>query len=230
MNTTIWLNLTIQYPHSPPNQLILTFENRITLLSLRNTHTINIKALLTHNYMEKREEGYNTSDSGNWNVAADYSKLKIMRPLFNCDAYENIAKFGYDSFTEELAQFSLPNETLRLMGMDRLINELLKLIQNAKFAMKAKKTKEELEGYEKTLTLLLQLTPKLSTVKVNQLKRTKVTVIHEKVFNMVLKKVLEVKSKINEPLNKNDLIFTSKEEFDPVAYKKLVFDRATTRG
>ncbi len=41
---------------------------------------------------------------------------------------------------------------------------------------------------------------------------------------------LSAKAKVNEPLNKNDLIFTSKEEFDPVAYKKIIFEQATTRG
>lgn len=29
-----------------------------------------------------KEEGYNISETGNWNVAADYSKLKIMKPLY----------------------------------------------------------------------------------------------------------------------------------------------------
>jgi len=180
--------------------------------------------------MEKREEGYNISDYGNWNVAADYSRLKIMRPLFNCDVYENVAKFGYDSFAEELAHYGVPNEGLRLMGLDRLIHELLKLIKNAKFAMKVKGTREELDKYEVVLMKILKITPKISKVKVNQVKGTKVTKIHEQVFNMVLNKVLQIKSEINEPLNKNDLIFTNKEEFDPVAYKKTIFDRATTRG
>ena len=45
--------------------------------------------------MAPKEEGYNISETGNWNVASDYSRLKIMKPLYNCDIYENIAKFGY---------------------------------------------------------------------------------------------------------------------------------------
>ncbi len=180
--------------------------------------------------MAQREEGYNISETGNWNVASDYSRLKIMKPLYNCDIYENIAKFGYDSLGEQLENYGIPEESLRLMGLDRLIHELLKLCQNSKFAMKKGKTREDIEGFEQSLKRLLEFTPKISTIKVNQVRRTKDTKINEVVFNLILNKVLEIKSKINEPLNKNDLIFTSKEEFDPIEYKKMVFDRATTQG
>ena len=180
--------------------------------------------------MAPKEEGYNISETGNWNVASDYSRLKIMKPLYNCDIYENIAKFGYDSLMEELDNYAIPVESLRLMGLDRLIHELLKLIQNSKFAMKIKGTKETILKYEETLLNLLKFTPFISTVKVNQVKRTRTVRINEKLFNKILKKALEVKSNINEPLNKNDLIFTSKEEFDPIAYKQQIFKDATTRG
>lgn len=177
-----------------------------------------------------KDEGYNISETGNWNVASDYSRLKIMKPLYNCDIYENIAKFGYDSLNEQLEQYGIPEESLRLMGLDRLIHELLKLIQNSKFAMKASGTKETLEGFEEILKAILEHTPNISSIKVNQIRKTKETKINEKVFNLILNKVLEIKSEINEPLNKNDLIFTSQEDFDPVAYKKEVFEQATTRG
>ncbi len=180
--------------------------------------------------MPKKDEDYVVSETGNWNVASDYAKLKIMKPLYNCDIYENIAKFGYDSFGEQLEYYGVPEESLRLMGMDRLVHELLKLIDNSKFAMKKGKSKETLIGFEDTLRGILKFTPKISSVKVNQIRKTRVTKIDEKLFNLILNKVLEIKSKINEPLNMNDLIFTGKEDFDPQAYKKQVIEQATTRG
>lgn len=180
--------------------------------------------------MEKREEGYNQSETGNWNVAADYSKFKIMGPLYKSDIYENISKFGYDSLVEQLDNYNIPSEALRLMGLDRLIHELLKLVKNVKFAMKVGNTKAEIEGYEKTLKGLLEITPLLSNVKINQRRGTKETRIIEQLFNKVLNKALEIKSKINEPLNKNHLIFTDKEEFDPGKYKKQIIESATQRG
>ena len=86
--------------------------------------------------MFKREDDYNISELGNWNVAADYSKLKIMKPLYLCDTYENIAKFGYDSILDQLVNFSIPNDIVRINGFTRLVHELLKLIKNSKFALK----------------------------------------------------------------------------------------------
>ena len=49
-------------------------------------------------------------------------------------------------------------------------------------------------------------------------------------FNKVLEIVFEIKSAINFPLNRNHLIFTDREEFDPHAYKKAMKERMTHKG
>ena len=54
--------------------------------------------------------------------------------------------------------------------------------------------------------------------------------LDEKKYYKVLDMVIEIKSKLNEPLNKNHLIFTNKDEFDPKAYKKQIIEDAKTRG
>ncbi len=180
--------------------------------------------------MGEREEGYNKSESGHWNVAADFANLKIMQPLHKCDIYESIAKFGYSSLQEQLENYGVPDESLRLMGLDRLIHELLKLISNCKFAMKRSDSKKVIIAFETTLNELLKYTPYISVVKVNQVANSKTTKINEELFNKILNKILEIKSKINEPLNQNDLIFTSKEDFDPIAYKKQIAEQATNKG
>lgn len=180
--------------------------------------------------MAQRDDGYNISDTGNWNVASDYSRLKIMKPLDFCDHYENIAKFGYDSIMEEFSSFNIPNEVLRLTGFKRLISELLKLINNARFSMKVSGTKEKLEEYEKELKQIEGVFPLLSKQVNNQIKRTQKIIINEKLYVKVLDHVLTIKSNINEPLNKNHLIFTDKKEFDPKLYKKQIIDGAINRG
>lgn len=176
----------------------------------------------------KRDDGYNVSDTGNWNVAADYSKLKIMKPLYLSDVYENIAKFGYESILEELENYAIPSDVIKLKGFERLINELLKLIQNSKFAMKSAGTKDKIEEYEKELKKVLVIIPTLSEV-VTKLKSKELILKKEK-YERILNLVLEIKSKLNDPLNKNHLIFTDKEEFDPQAYKEQIIKAATTRG
>ena len=178
--------------------------------------------------MGNKEEGYNVSESGNWNTAADYSRLKIMKPLDNCDHYENIARFGYDTLIEQLENFGIPLDTLKLIGFERLVNELIKLCGNSKFAMKSGGTLKELTELEKKLKELRKLIPLLSkTIKKQKGKET--VLIPEKYYK-ALDFVTEIKGKINEPLNKNHLIFTNKEEFDPKVYKKQIIDDAVSRG
>lgn len=176
----------------------------------------------------KREDGYNVSELGNWNVASDYSRLKIMKPLDFCDHYENIARFGYDTMIEQLENFGVPLDTLKLIGFERLVNELIKLCDNSMFAMKSGGTKKELKGIEDKLKIIRKIIPTLSKT-INKQKSKVITIIPEKYYK-VLDIVADIKSKVNEPLNKNHLIFTNKEEFDPKAYKEQIIADATTRG
>lgn len=178
----------------------------------------------------KDNSDYVISETGNWNVADSYSKIKIMKPLANCDHYENVAKFGFDTLGEQLSNPGIPTSNLRLMGLSRLINELLMLIGNARFAMKKAGTLEAVEKFEKQLNKLSEFIPDLYKTSKNQRTKTSSININEKAFANVLNPVVEIKSKLNDPLNKNHLIFTDKEEFDPVAYKEAIIKQATTRG
>lgn len=175
-----------------------------------------------------KEEGYNVSDLGNWNVASDYSRLKIMKPLDYCDHYENIAMFGYDTLIEQLENFGVPLDTLKLIGFERLINELLKLCGNSKFAMKIGGTKKTLEDLELKLKDIRKIIPVLFETITKQRKKT--LVLKEEEYYKALNIVIEIKSSLNEPLNKNHLIFTDKQEFDPKAFKKQIIEDAKTRG
>lgn len=176
----------------------------------------------------QKEEGYNISETGNWNVASDFSRIKVMKPLDYIDHYENIAKFGYDTMLEEIQNYGVPLDELKLMGFNRLLSEMLKLCSNVRFAMKRGKTREELEKIEKRLKGIKALIPQL--YKTISKKNRRYLVLKEKEYFIVLDKVLELKSELNEPLNKNHLIFTDREEFDPKAYKKQIMDNAKNLG
>ena len=177
--------------------------------------------------MEKREDGYNVSDSGNWNVASDYSRLKIMKPLDFIDHYENIARFGYDTLMEEVANYGVPLDSLKLIGFERMVNEMIKLIGNCRFAMKSGKTKELIDSFDEKLKKIRSLIPMLS----NKIKKQNGTIIKlNKNYYIMLDYVSEIKASINEPLNKNHLIFTDKEEFNPKAYKDQIIKDAISRG
>jgi len=129
--------------------------------------------------MGKRDEGYNISDTGNWNVASDYSRLKIMKPLYLSDEYSNIAIFGTSSLLEEL-EVDVPLDYLRFSGFKRLVNCLILLIDNTLFAVNDK-DKKVLKKFKVELVKITKFRNVLSKIKVSQIKKTKTfSLIEEK--------------------------------------------------
>ena len=49
-------------------------------------------------------------------------------------------------------------------------------------------------------------------------------------YNLAIERIIDIKSEINEPLNRYDLIFTHKEDFDPTAAKEKIKDDLKHRG
>lgn len=177
---------------------------------------------------DKKEEGYNKSELGNWNVASEYARIKIMKPLDHCDHYQNIARFGYDTLLEQLDNFGIPLDTLKLIGFERLVDELIKLCDNSMFAMKVGDTKETLKKKKEELEKIRNIIPRL--FKTLTKKKNRIVVLEEEKYYKVLMMVIKIKSDLNEPLNKNHLIFTDQKEFDPQKYKEQVKKDAMSRG
>lgn len=179
--------------------------------------------------MPKKEgEDFVLSEYGTWNVASDYSKLKIMQPLILCDEYETIATFGFVDFAEEVFS-NINTDVLKIRGFTRLIKTLILLIDNSKFAVKGK-DRITLIKYRKELGRYYKVIPALHEVIQNQKEKSKELKLVEKKYIPALERVVEIKSLINEPLNKYDLIFTHKEEFDVKKYKDKIKEDAKTKG
>ena len=175
-------------------------------------------------------DDYMISDTGNWNVAAKFAELKIMMPLAKCDIYEDIAKFGYADFLEELMNYGISSDILKIKAMDRLVNELIKISKNTKFAMKKGTTKATMQNLEDRLYKIKQVLHLLYKIRNDNVKRIQEVKIIEPSFSEVLELIIEIKSLINDPLNKNHLIFTDKEEFDPQAFKDKIKHRMINQG
>ncbi len=168
------------------------------------------------------------SDYGNWNVAADYAKLKIMKQLYLADEYEIISTFGFSDFLDELSM-NVDTDVLKIRGFKRLIKSLIMVIDNSLFAIK-KTHKEDLKELRKELSRYWKIIPKLFEYKINQKNKTKELKLIQDEYNKALERVIEIKSAINEPLNRYDLIFTHKEDFDPAAAKALIKKGLMERG
>ncbi len=179
--------------------------------------------------MPKGDDYEGISETGNWNVASDFSKLKIMKNLYLADEYSNIAIFGTSSLIEELENPYNVDE-LKLRGFKRLVTCLILLIDNTVFAIRNKTDKESLETYRTILKRIVKIYPTLSRVRQDQRRNIRELIIIEKEYSKVLDIILDIKTKINTPLNKAHLIFTDKEEFDPEEFKKKWKKDASTRG
>lgn len=180
--------------------------------------------------MPKRDETdeFVQSEHGTWNVAAEYSRLKIMRPLALSDEYETIATFGYLDFVEEIMS-DFNQDVLKIRGFKRLIKTLVLLINNSKFVVKKQYLKDLLE-YKKELNRYYKIIPTLIKYKRDDRKKVReLTIIPEK-YDPALERVIEIKSLINEPLNRFDLIFTYKEQFDAKKAKAEIKKRLGTTG
>lgn len=182
-----------------------------------------------------KKRGFNENslvspETGNWNVASDYAKLKIMRHLYLIDEYELIATFGSSSFFEELQQYNMNTDFLKISGFRRLVKTLIMLIDNSEFAIKKKQDKEELPQMKEILKKIYSLIPILYNTTKNDIKRTQEIRIKKEDYDKIFEKVVNIKVELNGILNRSDLLFLDKEEFDPKKYKDELMDYVATHG
>lgn len=174
------------------------------------------------------------SDHGNWNVASDYARLKIMKQLYLADEYEIIATFGFSDLIDELT-IDISLDVLKIRGFKRLIKSLIMVINNSKFAVKDGKSgkgghKTTLNNLKEELNRYWKVVPTLFEYKKDEKNKTKELKLIQKEYNQALERVIEIKSEINEPLNRYDLIFTHKEDFDPTAAKERIKELLKSKG
>lgn len=174
-------------------------------------------------------EGDIVSDHGNWNVAADYARLKIMKQLYLADEYELIATFGFSDFIDEL-NIQIDADVLKIRGFKRLIKSLIMVIDNSIFAVKKDPFRKSLKDLREELARYWKIISTLFDYKTNQRDKTRELKLNQEEYDKALERVVEIKSEINEPLNRYDLIFTHKEDFDPKKAKEQIKKDLIERG
>ena len=175
------------------------------------------------------DESLMSPETGNWNVASDYSKLKIMKHLYLSDEYEIIATFGTSTLVEEL-QLTFNPDFLRIRAFRRLVKTLIMLIDNSIFAIKHAKGITDLKDWRKDLDRIYKIIPILFKIKKDDIKKISEVIIDKGKYDPILQQVIKIKSSINEPLNKSDLLFLDREEFDPRQFKKDIMKRLAEKG
>lgn len=178
--------------------------------------------------MPKHLDSIEVSETGNWNVADLYSKLKIMKPLALLDEYERIAEFGSKNPDEALMIPESMKAQLRYDALLRMAKELEILIRNSKFAVRTKDA-DLMKKFFKEIQEIREMIPKAIEITTD-LSQRKTMMIKEEVFQLILKALKNMADEIHSPLNRADLIFTSVEEFDPKVIKARMMEEIIHGG
>ena len=169
------------------------------------------------------------AESGNWNTADDYSKIKIMSLLAIADEYEELAEFGSLNILDEMTNKAYAEE-LKIRAFRRLINHLIRVCNNSFFALEKHKTAQnQIENFKRELKEIRDDISKLIVMVSNNITKTReIRILPE--YSIRLERVSEIKKEINVSLNEGDLIFIHKDSFDAKDYKKRIFQDAIERG
>ena len=163
----------------------------------------------------------------NWNSAASYAFFKIMTPLAKVDEYERVARFGFVELYNELAEANNNNvDWIRFKGFERMVSELILLCDNTEFAMNKGNSKAQLRKIRDKLKLIRKAMHLFGSYKL--INNRRVFVLDHKRYDKALDLVCELKTRLNEPLNMNDLIFKYSEKFDAKEYKEKLFEHLAT--
>jgi hypothetical protein len=163
------------------------------------------------------------SESENWNVAEKYVSLKIMKPLYECDVYFEIALYGSENLQESLLMNDDLKTQTRKQAFDRLITKLQMVIDNTHFALKDT-NQRVFEKIEEKLKEVVKFKDGIILKSYNQVQKVYTETINDEHFNESIKTLREIKRDINTPLNDSDLIFRKGIEFDIDKIKKSLVE------
>ena len=163
------------------------------------------------------KEGYSSefADSGSepWNIARGYTTLKVLLPLEELDRLIKVALYGYDKIEDSFSLSPEQKVVNRVEALDRIINVLRMLIENAEFTIK-KTDKDKFKSYEEDLNLVESVSGAILNKYYDARNRKEETKINEEHFKNCLTMLREIKKNINYQLDNANLIFPKGEEVD----------------
>lgn len=158
-----------------------------------------------------------------WNIAQGYTYLKVLKLLVELDKLVNIALYGVENIEDT---FQVPQDMkthFRLIAINRLLEELKKVIENTKFVL-SKPNKELILEYRIRLTKVEFNLEFVKQTQTDMRTKEEKTIILEKQFRECLDELRNIKEEINQPLNDASLIFPSSDEIDlDKLQNKLIF-------
>ena len=148
-----------------------------------------------------------------YNVADGFTKLKILKLLYQLDLWDTIAQFGTENLDEDVVMDLNQINKRRVEGLERFISILRQLIGNVYFALRKEDIKQ-IDSFKDRIKNAQESLPSLYKVSGGDKFNDEEFKINEPLFQKILLILQEVKDKINIPLNKAGLIFRQSEEMD----------------
>ena len=165
------------------------------------------------------------TETANWNSAQLYSEVAITKYLLDADKFRLIATYGSLDLESSILQ-NIPQNLLsraRYNALIRYHDTIRTILENSYFALRNK----DKESVDPVFEKLEKIEPHFAKVlvKINGKESINETLIRALIE--ILRKILK---EIKTPLNKSDLIFGHKEEFDPTKFKESVKDNIINVG
>jgi hypothetical protein len=171
---------------------------------------------------------YEQSETGNWNTAQNWSNEMIFKPLFEASQYLIVAKFGCSNIEEDFMFDEQTKIQSRIKAISWAKEKLNNGISQSIFAVRNDSDKKILARY---LVELEDLDKVIDLILVKQKDRDKIRItINEDYFKIAYNCLKRIFKDTNEPLNRADLIFNYREQFDPKKFKQKITDDIIESG
>ena len=163
-----------------------------------------------------------------WNVAKGYAEELILKPLIECSDYQKIAMFGTSEMIGEFMTSEPIKTQARIKAVERFRDNLLMIIENARFNI-LEKDRKIIENLEKELQKLKKYIPLISEI-ITKRERREIK-INDKNFFSVLEILRRIKSELMSPLNNAHMIFPKgDDEYDDDELKEYISKNLIEEG
>lgn len=153
-----------------------------------------------------------------WNVADAFVKIKIFRPMWECDRYEIIALYGIEDINEQVMVEDIPRR--RIEALFRYKDALKMIMENVNFII-SKPQRVLFDDLRRHLNFIEEILPAIYKEEQNQVTHTTKIIINEEHFRNCLKSLQKIKEDLHIPLNSAGLIF---KKTDEMSLKDLMDD------
>lgn len=173
-------------------------------------------------------EIFEGSETGNWNIAENWSNEMIFKPFYEASQYLTIAKFGSSNIEEDFTFDDNIKIQSRIKALEWSKEKIEQGISQCLFAIRNENDKKKVKSFLDEV-IDLQKVINLASEKLTDRDKIKIS-INEDFFNIAYDCLKRIFREVTEPLNRADLIFNYKETFDPKKFKERIRDEFIEEG